>query len=306
MVEKRQMVVDLETGETRPANPDAPLLSSANGPWSGILLEHLPAGRQLEMLEVAACDHVVGVQVGHPTVFEWRENGRFRAVDFRPGHAVLHPALMPLSFRTARSCEIVVMALEPKFVRCVAHELFDGSERLELKQLIEVNDPLLYGLAISLKDEAAAGYPGGRTYGEALAACLATHLVRRYSNAVGPAKVQRGGLSRHQLRRAIDFMHASLAQDVSLAAIATEAGLSPFHFARQFKQSTGLAPHQYLIRCRVERARELLLSRQDTAADIALQVGFCDQSHLTTHFKRVFGATPAIFRQRMGMRKIIG
>jgi len=301
--DKRHMVMQIGTGETRPVTPEAPLLTSARSPWPGILLEHRSAGRELELHDVATCEHVVVVQLNDSSEFEWRENGRYRTVKFNPGESVLHPAGAPLSFRIARTSEVVAISLDPKFVRCAAHDLFAGSDRLELTQRVELSDPMLHGLAVSLKEEAEAGYPGGRSYGESLANSLAAHLVRRYSNAGPLAKPQRGGLPRHHLRRAIDFIHDRAAQDVSLASIAAEVGLSPFHFARQFKQATGLAPHQYLVQHRVERARELLLSENSTVADIAVRVGFCDQSHLTVHFKRVFGVTPAEFRNQMGVRR---
>ena len=75
------------------------------------------------------------------------------------------------------------------------------------------------------------------------------------------------------------------------------AGLSPFHFARQFKEATGHPPHDYLVRLRVDRARELILrhGRDWTMATVAAESGFADQSHLARHFKRVLGVTPGVF-----------
>ena len=77
--------------------------------------------------------------------------------------------------------------------------------------------------------------------------------------------------------------------------MATAAALSVFHFARMFKTATGITPKQYLMRCKLERARELLLTQDRTISQVALELGFCDQSHLSTHFKRLYGTTPKQF-----------
>lgn len=92
---------------------------------------------------------------------------------------------------------------------------------------------------------------------------------------------------------ALTYIDEHLGEDLALASIAAEVALSPFHFARLFKQATGLSPHQYVVRRRVERARELIESRQGTVACVAVTVGFCDQSHLARHFKRLLGIAPA-------------
>jgi AraC family transcriptional regulator len=110
---------------------------------------------------------------------------------------------------------------------------------------------------------------------------------------------RRAAIGAPALRRVIEYIDAHLGQGLSLAELAGVAGLSPFHFARVFKRTTGLAPHQFVVRCRVERARDLLVRGQATVADVAAHVGFADQSHLSAHFKRVFGMTPAAFVRSM-------
>jgi AraC family transcriptional regulator len=89
-----------------------------------------------------------------------------------------------------------------------------------------------------------------------------------------------------------------LEHDISLAALAASIDLSPYHFARLFKQSTGLTPHQFVIRRRLQKAKELLLA-QHAIADVAIRAGFCGQSHLASHFKRWYGVTPRAFQQQM-------
>jgi AraC family transcriptional regulator len=94
------------------------------------------------------------------------------------------------------------------------------------------------------------------------------------------------------LQQAIDYIHTNLDRDLSLAELASDVNISPTYFASLFKQATGISPYQYVIRQRVERAKVMLTKTNLTIADIALQVGFSSQSHLTQQFKRVTGLTP--------------
>jgi transcriptional regulator of acetoin/glycerol metabolism/AraC-like DNA-binding protein len=105
-----------------------------------------------------------------------------------------------------------------------------------------------------------------------------------------------GGLSPGTLRRVLEYVEEHLDAPVDLATLAKVAGLSIHHFARGFKQSTGFAPHRYLTRKRVERAREMLAHTTLSLSEIASAVGFFDQSHLARHFRRTFGVTLGKFR----------
>jgi AraC family transcriptional regulator len=99
-----------------------------------------------------------------------------------------------------------------------------------------------------------------------------------------------------------DYIQANLDRDLGLTDLAKIAHLSPHYFTRLFKQSTGFTPHQFVIKCRVERAKVLLGKGQDSIADIAQQVGFANQAHLNVHLKRLLGITPnTIFQQRTNL-----
>ncbi|MBD2308751.1 helix-turn-helix transcriptional regulator [Chroococcidiopsis sp. FACHB-1243] len=114
---------------------------------------------------------------------------------------------------------------------------------------------------------------------------------------VPPIAKDNGSLSHAQLQPAIDYIHAHLDRDLSLLEIAKVINISPTYFASLFKRTTGISPHQYVIQQRVKRAK-LLLSKTDLAiANIAIQVGFSSQSHLTQQFKRLTGMTPKQVRQ---------
>ena len=109
----------------------------------------------------------------------------------------------------------------------------------------------------------------------------------------------RGGLPPRVLRRVREYMETHLDENISLQALAGLAKLSIFHFARAFKQSEGLPPHEYLVRCRVARVRELLTETDLPLAEIALASGFSDQSHCARRFREHVGLTPSGYRWSM-------
>jgi AraC family transcriptional regulator len=112
-----------------------------------------------------------------------------------------------------------------------------------------------------------------------------------------PAPMHRGGLPPGAMRRLQDHVDAHLSESIDLAELSAIAGLSVFHFARQFKLSTGVTPHYYLVHTRVQRAQEMLASTELSLSDVAFATGFSDQSHLTRHFRQIVGVTPGQFRR---------
>ena len=118
-------------------------------------------------------------------------------------------------------------------------------------------------------------------------------LLRRQA----PAPQAQGGLSPSAMRRVREYVEAHLSESIGLAELAAVAGLSVFHFAREFKHSAGITPHYYLVQRRIERAQDMLARTGLSATEIALAAGFSDQSHLTRHFRHILGTTPREFRR---------
>lgn len=125
---------------------------------------------------------------------------------------------------------------------------------------------------------------------------IIVHLAQQYSPAASSRQPLTGGLSKLWLRRALEYIHANLEHDIHLDELAAVAGLSSFHFAKVFKQSTGITPHRYVLQRRLERAKELLRNPEISLTEASLQSGFADQSHLTNVFRRFVGVTPSRFR----------
>ena len=105
----------------------------------------------------------------------------------------------------------------------------------------------------------------------------------------------RGGLAGSVLRRIRAYIDAHIGERISLDDLAREAGVSRFHFARQFRLSTGDSPMGYVRRVRIERSKRILQSRETTIAEVAATLGFSDQSHFTRTFGRLVGVSPGSF-----------
>jgi AraC-like DNA-binding protein len=115
--------------------------------------------------------------------------------------------------------------------------------------------------------------------------------------APAPPPQAHGGLSTGAMRRVREYVEVHLNESIDLGALARVAGLSMHHFARQFKQSSGVTPHYYVTQKRVGRAQEMLVQTDLSLAEIAYAAGFSDQSHLARHFRYMLGTTPREFRQ---------
>ena len=136
----------------------------------------------------------------------------------------------------------------------------------------------------------------GRVYAESVGIAIVARLLSlRQADLCERPKVTE--LAKWRLKRAIEYIEASLAESVSLADIASAAGLTRMHFAAQFRAATGLRPHEYLLRRRIERAQEKLAGTDVSLVQIALSVGFQTQSHFTSVFTRMVGQPPRAWRR---------
>jgi AraC family transcriptional regulator len=154
--------------------------------------------------------------------------------------------------------------------------------------------------------ECAAQNEWGDHRSEELAQTIVA-CIRQATGEPGRKALERDPrLARDVLRRAIRFVNDNLDSKLKWDEIATAVGLDPFTFGRGFKQATGITPHQYIIRCRLRRAMRLLARDELTLADIAIEVGFSCQSHLTNQFRKHLGTTPGAFRgsARVGPRRV--
>jgi AraC family transcriptional regulator len=182
----------------------------------------------------------------------------------------------------------------------VAADIVRGDPaHVELVPIFGDGDLLIERLMLEIRDVLENWDPSATAYVDYLVRAIAARLIREHSSSSAPPNTTylRAKMGRGQLAKAIDFMEANLDRSIDLTAIASAAGSSPSHFARQFRTAVGIAPHRYLMQLRTERAKRLLTETAQPVVEIAFSCGFANQEHLTRLFKRFCGATPAAYRR---------
>ena len=232
----------------------------------------------------------VSADFGAGRVRMWAPPGRFVVV--APGVATTIVVDAPHAIR--------VTALDAGFVRPLLRDAEgERGDPFDFGALHRdgAESSVVTGLLETLWVEAAGGDSVSRLYTEGATLTLLATLRREATGARTRASGRRGGLAGFQLARIREYLEAHLADDVSLAELAALANLSVFHFNRAFKQSTGLPPHRYLVRLRVERAARLLNETRLSVATIAAQVGYDDPNQLARVFRKETGMSPLQYRR---------
>lgn len=277
----------------------SPLLTNLSAGWNGVhfAYDYHPPG---EIPEVAATQHGVAIytDASVPIQAERTLDGRFRCEQVVQGDILVTPANIGTRAQWDREGGVIYLGFEPSVFAHAMYEVLDP-DRIQLVPHFATPDPLVHQIGLALKTALENQGAGSRLYAESMANALIIHLLQHYS-AQPPSlrDYYAEGLPKPRFRQVVDYIHEHLDQDLGLEELATVVQMSSHYFCQRFKQSTGMTPHQYVIRCRVERAKELLLQGELAIADIALSVGFVDQSHLTRHFKRLMGITPKTLLQK--------
>ena len=162
---------------------------------------------------------------------------------------------------------------------------------------VAAEDARIATLLDLMRSEIAAGCPTGSAYAEALSLALASRIACLCASAPG-MEPRVGVLSPKQLARITDHVAQNVAYHLTIDRLAALVNMSPFHFARCFKHSTGMTPHQFVTRERILRARKMLASTDQPIGDIAMSLGFASQSHFADVYRRITGHTPR--RDRSG------
>ena len=167
---------------------------------------------------------------------------------------------------------------------------------VELGCDLKLLDARVHALVAAVDAERVAGFPSGRLFLDSVEQALAAALVDRYAVRRPSMRGYRGGLAPARLRKVVELVHAKIESELTLHEMAESANLSVAHFSQMFRKSTGESPHQFVLRLRVERAKELLRAIDARVLDVALACGFKTQQHFARMFRRVCGASPTQYR----------
>ncbi|RFU83114.1 AraC family transcriptional regulator [Streptomyces triticagri] len=271
---------------------------------SGADLGHAVAERSLERAAGTADSapppvgppvHVLVMHTGRSANLRWSADGTARRERFHAGDVLVNPAGWASRPRWQDDVELLLLGIDPVWLEKLAAE-GDAKGPVEILPRYHFTDPLLKLLLERLVAEYAGPGPADTLYAQSLVQAAAAVLLR-VAGEGSAAPLRDGGLAPRRLSEVVDFIHANLSRRVTLADLAAVAGVSESHFTRVFRASTGESPHRYVMQRRLEHARRELLGSSRSIADIAVESGFADQSHLTRTMRRYEGATPRMLRE---------
>lgn len=272
------------------------VLSVANQDWQDVSLQRF----QVPFHDIklgASCVHRVTLHLAGSVLIERTREGRRDRQWSDRGCSNLVPAGVPVTRSFKGQADFIVAYVTPAIVNEVASDVFDlDPASVRLVESLAVTDATLERFGRLLLAEAEAGAVGTRLFVETVTRALALHLLRTYSAESQRASALPGAMVGWRLRRTIEYMQANLAENLPLAQLAAAAELSPSHFTRAFRAAVGEPPHRYLIRLRVEQARDLLEHTRLPIIEISLRCGFEQTTHFATMFRKTTGLSPRAYR----------
>jgi len=274
-----------------------PLVSSAPLPWQGVRVEqyHLEAGR------LAAQQHehhlLLLYQVDQPHLVRRRDGAQVSETVYQTGDLGLFPGgEYGTAIDWTTPSDNLYLTLEAPYLQQVTGQDATRTQAV-LHKRMKFADPFLSQLSRQLLASAGSQHALGRLYVESLTTALCHHLLAHHATSRRSPEGQ-PRLSSAALARIEAYLEAYAAQPVTLEVLAGLAKLSVFHFARLFKQATGLPPYQYVLRWKIERAQRLLRADYLAVADLSDELGFASPVTFAAAFKRLVGCTPQQFQRR--------
>jgi AraC family transcriptional regulator len=228
-----------------------------------------------------------------------RRSGRSVAIGtFRPGVVIIIPEGSSSRWDIPKPVDVVQLYLPHKMIERVAREA-DTATPTDLLERTAHPDPITSRLLLSAADSLEGNGALDSLFRHQLIELLATRVLAAHSGSPTSFQPTAGGLAPKALLRAIERLRSDSDTDVSLAALAADAGLSRFHFCRAFKESTGLSPHAWLRQHRLEQAMNMLRDTDAPVASVAAALGYSSQTAFAAAFRNLTGEAPSDWRRRL-------
>ncbi|MBV6627994.1 MAG: helix-turn-helix transcriptional regulator [Rivularia sp. (in: Bacteria)] len=270
------------------------LLESFDAQWDGLNLiyEIEPPN---EMPEIDFGQHFIIIARGNFRA-SYMLNGSWHHIDYTKGDIAIIPANQGFpKTQVDREVPLLELFIDPALMTRNSCEL-GNVENIELEPQLNIRDPLIENIGLALKTELELNGAESKFYAESMATALSIHLLSRYSSHQPQIKKYSGGLSDYKLKEVTDYIQENLDKKLTQAELSSIVCMSPHYFATLFKQSMGITPYEYVMKSRIEKAKQLLLKRDLTIVEICSEVGFQNQSHFTRVFRQYTKTTPKRFR----------
>ena len=247
----------------------------------------------------AFTDHALGVYLSGRHRIRREMAGRPIEGWSDPGTVNLTPSNVEATWRASGPSRAIALLIPDAFLSRAISEHWDADPRnVEIIPQFLSHDPVIQGVVTRLALEVRSGSPPERLYAESACEFLAHHMIHSYSTLSARPPRPVGGLPARRLKLILDYIEENLAKPIALRQLGELAGISTRHFERAFRQTIGVPPYAYVLRKRVVRAQQLLLSEPWLAIDeIAVRAGFSSSSHLSSTFLRQTGHSPTAFRR---------
>ncbi|MEM1362786.1 MAG: AraC family transcriptional regulator [Pseudomonadota bacterium] len=226
-----------------------------------------------------------------------RRDGELRDFMFQKDEIIVTPAGMRSGWRWFATSDVIVITLDPEKVERFAQiELGLLLDPQQFRDLPQFSDPDLCTAGVMLRDALDADDVSSSVMFEAMSRVLLVKLLQRYGKR-RPEEIELSArFSAARYHRVLALIRKSLDKTITVEALAREAGMSPSHFARVFKETLGSTPMQYVMAYRIEQSIKQMANADRSLGEIALACGFSDQAHFTRSFKQITGQTPRRFR----------
>src|SRR5215471_11247896 len=237
-------------------------------------------------------EHVLAMMLGHGAIEVGARPSAKRRVTFQAGEMGFFPRQTERWVGTGEQ-ERLLLHISDAALMTACNGMSSASG---LGHRCKMVDARLAALTAAVNAERIAGFPSGRLFLDSVEQALAAALVDAYAGRSCSVRPFRGGLGPTRLRAIKELVHTKMEDELTLIEMAQSVALSPAHFSRMFRKSTGETPHQFVLRNRMERAKEMLRAPETRVLDVAVACGFKTQQHFARVFRLVCGASPTEYR----------
>ena len=286
----------LVEGRQRPVVPHTPLLSCTSHEWEGLLVEHHVA--ELNTDEIPKHRHsgiALSMQLNGSLRLQWKSGSGWQSATTGAGSILLHGLSGCNESIWNGTYDRIMCEVTPTHLTRLTEGKFAGAA-VDVADRWSFEDARLEHLLKVLHAELQQGAPTGPLFGEQVGDAIAMLLAKQYATVKVGLWGTGGSIPGPRLRQVLDYVEAHLDHQTHLSELAEAASMSPFYFARLFKNSMGISPHKYVTMRRIERSKELLRRSDISIFEIGVSVGYLDPKHFRVVFRREVGISPSEFR----------